>query len=131
MSASDFVIALGTGISAGILAGVLGTGGGFFIVPVLVIFLDRAQTVAQGTSLLAIIATAAMGTYGNARRRTMPWPVVKWLAIGGAAGAAAGAWLALNLFGEATLRRVFGIVLMATALRTARGHRSAEEQESA
>lgn len=112
------------GVIAGILAAILGTGGGFFTVPVMVLLLDRTQTVAQGTSLLAIIVTAAMGTYGNAQRRAMPWATIRRMAIGGVIGASVGAMLALRLIGEGQLRRVFGIVLIVAALRTARGRRA-------
>lgn len=113
------------GVVAGILAAILGTGGGFFTVPVMVLLLDRTQTIAQGTSLLAIIVTAAMGTYGNAKRRAMPWATIRRMAIGGVIGASVGAVLALRLIGEGPLRRVFGIVLIVAALRTARGRRAA------
>lgn len=126
MSGSDLAIGLATGVLAGVLAGVLGTGGGFLTVPVMVLVLDRAQTLAQGTSLVAIIATASVGTFANARRRTMPWPTISRMAAGGVVGAAAGAMVALHLIGESWLRRVFGVMLILTAVRVLRGQRVPE-----
>jgi uncharacterized membrane protein YfcA len=132
VSAEDVVIGLVAGVIAGILAVVTGTGGGFFTVPVMVIVLDRAQTIAQGTSLLAIVVMAAMGTWGSASRRTMPWKVIRTVAVGGVIGASTGAVLALRVLEEGQLRRIFGAFLMLTALRIAWGGRPrkviAEEQ---
>ena len=119
MSPGEIAIAAAAGVASGVLAGVLGTGGGFFTVPVMVLLLGRGQTVAQGTSLVAIIATAAMGTYGNSRRRDMPWPLITRIAAGGIVGAAVGASLALHVLGDEALRRVFGVLLILTALRVA------------
>jgi hypothetical protein len=54
----------------GVVAGLLGVGGGILFVPALSIFLDQSQVQAEATSLLAIIPVAAVGTwrqlsYGN------------------------------------------------------------------
>jgi uncharacterized membrane protein YfcA len=54
----------------GVVAGLLGVGGGILFVPALSIFLDQSQVQAEATSLLAIVPVAAVGTwrqlsYGN------------------------------------------------------------------
>ncbi len=76
------------GICAGVVAGMMGVGGGVLFVPALVIFLDLSQVDAEATSLLAIIPVALVGAwrqhgYGNLRVRD--GVVVGLLAIPGAA----------------------------------------------
>jgi len=60
------------GFAAGMVAGMLGVGGGILFVPGLVLFLGLSQVDAEATSLLAIVPVAALGayrqhTYGNLR----------------------------------------------------------------
>jgi uncharacterized protein len=62
------------GIAAGVVAGMLGVGGGVLFVPGLVLFLGLGQVDAEATSLLAIIPVALVGaarqrSYGNVRVR--------------------------------------------------------------
>jgi uncharacterized membrane protein YfcA len=65
--------AVAIGLAGGVIAGLLGVGGGVLFVPGLVIFLGLDQHQAEATSLLAIIPVAIVGTYvqdryGNVRR---------------------------------------------------------------
>jgi uncharacterized membrane protein YfcA len=60
------------GFAGGVVAGLLGVGGGILFVPALVIFLDEPQIRAEATSLLAIVPVAAAGAwrqhrFGNVR----------------------------------------------------------------
>ncbi len=60
------------GFCGGVVAGMLGVGGGIIFVPSLVIFLDDTQLEAESTSLLAIVPVAIAGVirqagYGNVR----------------------------------------------------------------
>jgi len=62
------------GLAAGVVAGMLGIGGGALFVPALVLFLGLSQLDAEATSLLAIIPVAIVGAaqqhrYGNLRLR--------------------------------------------------------------
>jgi uncharacterized membrane protein YfcA len=80
------------GFAAGLVAGMLGVGGGILFVPALVLFLDLAQVDAEATSLLAIIPVALVGAanqrrYGNLRPRDAI--VLGVLAIPGAVGGVA------------------------------------------
>ena len=64
--------AIAIGFAAGIVAGLMGVGGGILFVPGLTLLLDQSQIHAEATSLLAIIPVAAVGawrqaTYGNVR----------------------------------------------------------------
>jgi uncharacterized membrane protein YfcA len=114
VSATTIVLAVLLGIAAGILAGLFGVGGGILFVPALVA-LGLGQIEAQGTSLLAILPTVLAGAwnqrrYGNLRPRTA---VV--LGLASIAGVEVGARLATEL-PEATLRRLFAVLLFAVAV---------------
>jgi uncharacterized protein len=105
------------GLAAGVLAGMFGVGGGILFVPTLVA-LGLGQLEAQGTSLLAILPTVLVGAwnqrrYGNLRVRTA---VV--VGISSVVGVEVGARLVTAL-PEATLRRLFAILLFAVAAQLA------------
>ena len=77
------------GVAAGLVAGMLGVGGGVIFVPALVLLLGFHQVNAEATSLLAILPVAVVGTwrqrrYGNVRLRE--GIVLGRLAAGGAVG---------------------------------------------
>jgi uncharacterized membrane protein YfcA len=102
------------GVLAGLVAGLLGVGGGILMVPALVVFLGLSQIQAEATSLLAIVPTAAVGAwrqdrYGNVRRRDAL--VIGALSIaGGVAGVAAA-----NALPERVLRLAFAAFLLLVA----------------
>ncbi len=127
MSGLDVIIALVTGLVAGTYAGLLGVGGGIIMVPSLVILLGQDQQVAQGTSLLVIVATALAGTAANARRGLLDRRLAILLGLGGVAGTIAGALLALRVLDESTLQRVFGAVLVLIAVRLAFARRPRDD----
>jgi uncharacterized membrane protein YfcA len=84
--------AIAIGVAAGVVAGLLGVGGGVLFVPGLVIFLDLTQHQAEGTSLLAIVPVALVGAiaqdrYGNVRRGDAL--LLGLLSVAGAAGGVA------------------------------------------
>ena len=107
------------GVAAGLLAGMLGVGGGILFVPGLVILVGLSQHEAEATSLLAIIPVAIVGTYrqdryGNVRRGDA-------LLLGGlsVAGATAGVVLA-NALSGALLRDLFAAFMVIVAARLVR-----------
>lgn len=62
------------GALGGLVAGLLGVGGGILFVPALTIFMDASQVRAEAASLVAIVPVAALGVwrqhgYGNVRVR--------------------------------------------------------------
>ena len=102
------------GFAGGVVAGMLGVGGGVVFVPALVIFVGLSQLDAEATSLLAIIPVAIAGAwrqhrYGNLRVRD--GLVVGVLAI---PGAVAGVALA-NVVPERVLEIGFGVLLLFVA----------------
>lgn len=107
------------GVCAGVLAGLLGVGGGVLFVPGLVIFMNLGQHQAEATSLLAIVPVAIVGTfkqdgYGNVRRNDAL--LMGLLSIG---GAAAGVVLANALSGQA-LRVGFALLMVLVAIQLVR-----------
>ncbi|WP_040166279.1 sulfite exporter TauE/SafE family protein [Microbacterium gorillae] len=62
---------VGLGLVTGVLAGLLGVGGGVVVVPALMLLFGTSDLVAKGTSLLMMIPTAISGTIGNLRRQNV------------------------------------------------------------
>ena len=111
------MLAVLLGLAAGVLAGMFGVGGGILFVPTL-IALGLNEHDAVGTSLLAIIPTALVGTwrqarYGNVRRRA-----ALTLGLAAAVAAQGGVVLAQSL-SDAALRRLFAGLLVLVALQVA------------
>jgi uncharacterized membrane protein YfcA len=109
--------AIAVGLVGGMIAGLLGVGGGVVFVPGLVIFLGLNQHQAEATSLLAIVPVAIVGTYRQDRYGNVRRADALLLGVLSIAGAAAGVALANALSGE-VLRDAFAalMVLVATQL---------------
>ena len=118
ISASHVVIAIAIGLAAGVLAGLFGVGGGILFVPALTIVLGLEQHHAQGTSLLAILPTVAVGAWRQHRYKNVRWQPAVVLGLSGIAGIVAGGFLAESLPGS-VLRRLFGALLVLTAVQLA------------
>ncbi|HEY7677603.1 MAG TPA: sulfite exporter TauE/SafE family protein [Candidatus Methylomirabilis sp.] len=105
---------LGLGGVVGLLTGFFGIGGGFLIVPALVLAGRFPAHDAVGTSLLIIAMTSASGLLGYLRFGAVDLGVVGMFVLGGAAGILLGTALA-GLMPERTLARAFGwfIILVA------------------
>ena len=102
------------GLAGGMLAGLLGVGGGILFVPGLVIFVGLTQHEAEATSLLAIVPVAIIGTYRQDRYGNVRRPDALLLGILSVAGAAAGVVLA-NALSGALLRDLFAIFMVIVA----------------
>lgn len=64
------------GLVVGTLTGLVGAGGGFLIIPALVIFSKLPMKQAIGTSLLIIAAKSLIGFTGDLGKQTMDWPLL-------------------------------------------------------
>jgi uncharacterized membrane protein YfcA len=111
--------ALLIGFLAGVVAGLLGVGGGALFVPALTLGLGLSQVDAEATSLLAIIPVALVGAYrqhgqGNVDLRTAA-------ALGGlaVAGAALGAVIA-NAVPQRVLEVGFALLILYVAFQLVR-----------
>jgi uncharacterized membrane protein YfcA len=116
-----------TGSLAGILAGLLGVGGGLVIVPALV-WLFRSHGFAEvilvhlavGTSLATIVFTSISSILAHHRRAAVVWPIVRQLTPGIVLGAWLGAAIA-DLLPTLWLQRVFGSFAILVGLQMALG----------
>jgi hypothetical protein len=111
--------AIVVGALAGLVAGMLGVGGGILFVPGLVVFLGLAQVDAEATSLLAIIPVALVGAanqhrYGNLRRRDAV--VLGLLAIPGAVAGVA----VVNAIPERAVQILFALLMLYVAAQVVR-----------
>jgi len=107
--------ALAIGLVGGIVAGLLGVGGGVLFVPGLVLFLGLDQHHAEATSLLAIVPVAIVGTYRQDRYGNVVRRDALLLGLLSVAGAAAGVALA-NTLSSTALRDAFaGLMLVVAA----------------
>jgi uncharacterized protein len=119
---SALLMYLALGACAGLLAGLLGVGGGLVIVAVLAwllptqgVPLEHAMHAALGTSLASIGLTGLASARAHHLRGSVLWPSVRWLVPGLLAGGLAGALLATRLPGEVLRFAVAGFCLLAAA----------------
>lgn len=110
------------GLSAGILSGLIGIGGGVLMVPALVFFLSYNQHQAQGTSLavltLPVTLLGALIYYQECRKMGNPIDlrVVGLLAATFVFGAFLGSKVAVRIDKE-LLKKIFAIVLIYSAVK--------------
>ncbi|MFO7750354.1 MAG: sulfite exporter TauE/SafE family protein [Desulfobacteraceae bacterium] len=121
------LIYLGVGALAGILAGLLGIGGGLVIVPMLT-FVFTAQGmahgvilhVALGTSLATILFTSLSSMRSHHKRGAVVWPVVLRITPGILTGTFLGTWIA-SMLSTDFLKGFFGFFLLYVAAQMLMG----------
>jgi uncharacterized membrane protein YfcA/uncharacterized membrane protein YedE/YeeE len=101
------------GFGVGLLTGMVGTGGGFVIVPALVSVSHLTMGTAVGTSLLVIAMNSFAGLVGM-EPTTIPWPLALGVTAASVVGSLIGAVLAPQVKPEA-LRRGFAWLVVAVA----------------
>ena len=103
------------GLAVGVLTGLVGVGGGFLIVPVLVLLVDVPMKATVGTSLLVIAMNSAAGFAGYLGTVELQWALVAAFTALAAGGSFAGTYLARFLSG-AVLKRGFAVFLVLMAV---------------
>lgn len=118
----NWIGAVAIGIAVGFLTGFLGVGGGFLIVPSLVLALGMPIRSAIPTSLLVIAINCASSLLGSAFMghggravSTVDWNVAIIFVIGGIVGSLIGAGVAARL-NQRALKRVFAVFVFAVGL---------------
>jgi uncharacterized membrane protein YfcA len=107
------------GLSLGLLTGFLGVGGGFLVVPALVLALGLPIARAAGTSLVVITVTSAAALVVRLGATEHPdWSLVALLTGLAVVGAVSGTWLARRLE-PARLHAAFTALLVVVAVWTA------------
>ena len=111
--------ALLIGAAAGVVAGMLGGGGGILFVPALVVLLDHSQVDAEATSLLAIVPVALVGAWRQRRYGNVRLGDGALIGVLAAGGAVAGVALA-NAVPERALEVGFAALTLFVAYRLVR-----------
>ena len=111
-----------TGVFAGILAGLLGVGGGIVIVPVLFFLFqsfgvsaDSAMLIATATSLATIVPTSVSSIRSHHKKGNVDFALLKRWALFILLGVLAGSWLVTRIDGT-VLTLMFGIIAVLSAL---------------
>jgi uncharacterized membrane protein YfcA len=119
------------GLLVGLVAGLLGSGGGFVLIPLLVHVLGVPTRVAVGSSLLSVLLISAYGAFGYAQAGRVDLAVAALVVLGAVIGTQVGARAGLRarphsvhallggtllLAGAATLLRSLGLALASAAL---------------
>jgi len=102
------------GVGVGVLTGLVGVGGGFLIVPALVLLSGIPMKVAIGTSLVIVAAKSYAGFAGYVAAVPVDWSIMASFTAVTVAGSFAGTRLA-HRFSQETLKRSFGVFLILVA----------------
>jgi hypothetical protein len=102
------------GLAVGTVTGLVGAGGGFLVVPALVILGGLPMPVAVGTSLLVIALNSFAGLAGALSSVSLPWGTAAVVTGAAVAGSVVGGRLAGTIPAD-TLRRVFAWLVLAMA----------------
>jgi len=102
----------------GFVIGLTGMGGGALMTPVLVIFFGVTPSAAISSDVIASVILKPIGGGVHARRGTVNWRLVRWLAVGSVPAAFAGSYAISRLSGggaENDIKQILGWVLLVAA----------------
>jgi len=117
MSVSTVLILLVIGIITGVMAGMLGIGGGLVVIPALVMVMGMSQQAAQGTSLAMMLPPIGiLAAYNYYKAGHVDIKIALVLAITFIAGSYFGSKLAIKLPQE-LMKKIFGIFLILVAIK--------------
>lgn len=103
----NFPLILAEGIVVGVLTGLVGAGGGFLIIPALVLFAGLPMKQAVGTSLLIIGAKSLIGFLGDIGNQPIDWKFLMLFSTFAVMGIFVGGAIAKRISG-AKLKPAFG-----------------------
>lgn len=106
--------AIAAGVVVGFLTGLFGVGGGFLIVPALVLLLGLPMTAAVGTSLLVIVINSVAGFAAHAGDASLDYGITVSFTLAAVLGSLGAARLGHRL-DPARLRRWFAYLVFAVA----------------
>ena len=104
-----------TGVGVGILTGLVGVGGGFMIVPALVLLGNVSMNQAVGTSILVIAMNSAAGFVGYLGKVEIQWGLMALFTVLAVAGSFAGTYL-MRFVPASALQKAFAVFLVAMAM---------------
>ena len=111
----SFAAVAPVGLGTGVLTGFFGVGGGFVIVPALVLVLGLPLTLAVGTSLLVIALTSGAALAAHLASGSIDWLIASTFTGAAVAGALAGRRLGA-LVNPRRLGQLFALLLVAIAV---------------
>lgn len=120
MTLTTILILIIIGLSAGILSGLVGVGGGIVMVPLFVLFLGLTQHNAQGLSLavmlppVTFLAVYNYHTAGNGGN--IDWRIALTVSLLFAIGGFIGSKIALQI-DQRMLRKIFGVFMLFVAVK--------------
>jgi hypothetical protein len=116
----DTLVTVGTSLTAGIIGAIVGIGGGFLIVPMLIFIFGLSAQVSAGTSLIALVFTALSGTAGYTRQRRIDYKLGLSLAVASAPGAVLGS-IASTYLSSKIVTVLFGCFMIVVSIYIAFG----------
>lgn len=118
MNAGKGTVLVVVGFLAGLLGGLIGTGGCSVMLPIIHFWMGYPASIAVGTTLFAVIFTAVSGAYGHLVRRNVDKRAFLWLGGAGILGVLLGSWL-FTLISEQSklLGLILGIIFLWPAIR--------------
>jgi uncharacterized membrane protein YfcA len=117
MAFSNVLILAVIGLSAGLIAGALGVGGGIIIVPALVFIFGMSQHHAQGTSLaVLLLPVGILAVVNYYRKGYVNFKYALILMIAFVLGSYFGSLFSISI-PDSTLKKLFGVLMLGVGLR--------------
>ena len=116
LSVIGAIVLVAVGVVTGILAGLLGVGGGIVMVPAMVVGFGLPAALAKGTSLAVIIPTSLMGTWRNRKKRNADLRTAMIVGVTGIASAFIAGKISVGM-SESLSNVLFSILLVVVAVR--------------
>ena len=117
MSISTLLLLILIGLSAGLLSGVVGVGGGIIIIPLLMLLIGLDQHQAQGTSLAVMLPPIGiLAAWNYNKAGFVEWKYALIIAATFIIGGYLGARWAVTVDAR-SLRKIFGVIMLIGGLK--------------
>jgi uncharacterized membrane protein YfcA len=116
LTVGHIVALVAIGVATGILAGLLGVGGGVIMVPAMMMLRHLPSAMAKGTSVSVIIPTSLMGTYRNRTKKTVDLRAAAAVGLAGIPSAIVGGWISARM-SDTVSNVLFASLLLVVAVR--------------
>ncbi len=111
----NYPVILIEGAVVGVVTGLVGAGGGFLIIPALVLLSKLPMKEAVGTSLVIIAAKSLIGFFGESAETLIDWTLIISVSAFAAVGIFIGLYLSKKIDG-AKLKPIFGWFVLAMGI---------------
>jgi uncharacterized membrane protein YfcA len=112
----SYLLTIVSGLIVGVFSGLVGAGGGFLIVPALVLLMGMQMPIAVGTSLLIIAMNSLLGFTGDfSHIEPIDWNYLFVFSIVGSVGVLLGGYI-INFLNADKLKKVFGFFVLMMAV---------------